>query len=151
MPSLSTPHRFLVSALALLALAATLGACGLATEIGTRSWNMTATSQDGTENTITVTDRSGRVLNVDFTPADAGSILGGVSVVPGTPNALDVAWTGGACDRMTQLDIAAVGAGLAVTVDIQDDGTECDAIGLPQVVRLTFAEPVAPAMVRVTQ
>ena len=146
----SSVRRPAFVALAVLALTVALSACGFAAEVGTRSWNLTTTNQDGTEHTITVTDQSGRVGDVDFTPPDA-DLRESVSVSPSTPNALDVAWTGGACDAATTLDIVAVGAGLEVGVAIEDNGMPCDAMGLPQVVRLTFAEPIAPAMVRITQ
>ncbi len=139
-----------MTAIAINLVAAVVAGCGLMAEVGARSWNMTATNQAGTEHTITITDRSGRVINVEFTPADA-DLFAPVSVAPGTANALDVAWTGGACDATTQVDITAIGAGLEVGVRTEDNGMPCDAMGLPQVVRLTFAEPIAPGMVKVTQ
>jgi hypothetical protein len=131
-------------------LALTLGACDVVREVGSRSWSEGTTNQAGTTHSITVTDRSGRVVDVEFSPADA-NLFEPVTAVPGSPNALDVAWTGGACDATTVLDIAAAGTGLAVKVAIEDNGQACDALGLPQVVRLTFAEPVPPGAVTVTQ
>ena len=53
--------------------------------------------------------------------------------------------------RSTQVDIAAIGAGLEVAITVEDGGTPCRAVGVLRVVRLSFAEPVAPAMVKVTQ
>ena len=73
-----------------------------------------------------------------------------MTVAPNTPNALDIAWTGGACDASTTVVIESFGAALEVAVSIQDNGMPCDAMGLPQVIRLTFAEPLDPAMVKVT-
>ena len=90
------------------------------------------------------------MVDVAFAPPDA-NLFEPVTVAPNTPNALDVAWTGGACDATTAVAIASLGAALEVAVEIEDNGMACDAIGLPQVVRLTFAEPVAPALVKVTQ
>jgi hypothetical protein len=132
------------------ALALAIGACDLVREVGARSWGMAATNQAGTEHTITVTDRSGLVADVEFAPVDA-NLFEPVTAVPGRPNALDVAWTGGSCDKTTTVDITKAATGLAVAVAIEDNGMPCDAMGLPQVVRLTFAEPVAPAAVKVTQ
>jgi hypothetical protein len=133
------------------ALAASLGACGIASQVsGPRTWSLAALNQAGTEHTITVTDRSGRVVDVEFGPANANPSEP-VTVAPGKPNALDVAWTGGACDKTTTLDVAPGGPGLNVAVAIEGNGMECDAMGLPGVVRLTFAEPVAPGAVRLAQ
>lgn len=137
-----------VALVAVLALA--LGACDLVREVGARSWGQSVSNQAGTTHTITVTDRSGRVADVEFSPPDA-NLFEPVTAVPGRANALDVAWTGGACDATTTLDVTASGPGLAVKVAIEDNGQACDAFGLPQVVRLTFAEPVPPGAVTVTQ
>jgi hypothetical protein len=153
MPSRPTPHH-LVRVLAVLAvvavLASVVAACDVIREVGARSWGQATTNQAGTEHTITVTDRSGRVADVAFAPPDA-NLFEPVTVAPNTPNALDVAWAGGACDAATTVDIASLGAALEVVVAIEDNGMPCDAMGLPQVVRLTFAGPVDPALVKVTQ
>jgi hypothetical protein len=130
--------------------AALLVACDVARQVGARSWTLAESNQAGTEHAITVTDRSGRVVDVAFAPPDA-NLFDPVTVAPNTPNALDVAWTGGACDAATTVDIASLGAALEVAVAIEDNGMPCDAMGLPQVVRLTFAGPVDPALVKVTQ
>lgn len=130
--------------------AALLVACDVARQVGARSWTIAESNQAGTEHAITVTDRSGRVVDVAFAPPDA-NLFEPVAVAPNTPNALDVAWTGGACDATTTVDIASLGAALEVAVAIEDNGMPCDAMGLPQVVRLTFAGPVDPALVKVTQ
>ena len=68
-------------------------------EVGARSWSQATANQAGTEHTITVTDRSGRVVDVTFAPDDA-NLFEPVTVAPNTPNALDVTWTGGALRRV---------------------------------------------------
>ena len=137
--------------LAVLAVATlALGACDLVREVGARTWSTGFTNQAGTEHTISVTDHSGLVADVEFEPADA-NLFEPVTAVAGQPNTLDVAWTGGACDETTDVQITKAAAGLSVAVAIEDNGQPCDAFGLPQVVRLTFAEPIAPAAVTVTQ
>ncbi len=153
MPSRLTARNLvrLVAVLATLAVVATgLAACDVVRDVGARSWGQATTNQAGTEHTITVTDRSGRVAEVAFAPPDA-NLFEPVTVAPNTPNALDIAWTGGACDASTTVDIESFGAALEVAVAIQDNGMPCDAMGLPQVIRLTFAGPLDPAMVKVTQ
>jgi hypothetical protein len=147
-------HRVMPSRLHVMAIlilpAMLLAACDVVRQVGTRSWAMAETNQAGTGHTITVTDRSGRVEDVTFAPADA-DLVKPVSVPATAPDAIDVVWTGGACDAATSVDVASAGAGLEVTVAIEANGMECDSVGLPQVVRLTLAESVAPGLVKVSQ
>jgi hypothetical protein len=150
MPSRQTARNLFRLGAILAVVATGLAACDVVRDVGTRSWSQATTNQAGTEHTITVTDRSGRVAEVAFAPPDA-NLFEPVTVAPGTPNALDIAWTGGSCDASTTVDIEAFGAALEVAVAIQDNGMPCDAMGLPQVIRLTFAGPLDPAMVKVTQ
>jgi hypothetical protein len=142
--------RRVLAVVPVIVLALALGACDVVREVGARSWSQAETNQAGTVHTITVTDRSGRVMDVTFAPPDA-NVFEPVSVAPNAPNALDVAWTGGACDETTTLDIEAFGAGLEVHAATEDNGRACDAFGLPQVVRLTFAQPLDPGLVKVIQ
>ena len=144
----SSPPRVPVVALLLASLS--LAACGLVGSAGSRTWGMTATNQAGTDSTTTVTDKSGKVVDVEFDPADA-DLLRPVSVPAAKPGALDVAWTGGACDMTTDITITPAGTGLAVAVEITPNGQVCDAMGLPRVIRLTPAQPIAPGAVSVTQ
>lgn len=144
------PARRVLALVSVSVLALVLGACDVVREVGSRSWSQAETNQAGTVHTTTVTDRSGRVVDVTFAPPDA-NLFEPVSVAPSMPNALDVAWTGGACDETTTLDIEAFGAALEVNVAIEDNGQACDAFGLPQVVRLTFAQPLDPGLVKVIQ
>ncbi len=143
------PGRRHVLAILILPAALLVG-CDVVRQVGARSWSMAESNQAGTEHAITVTDRSGRVVDVAFAPPDA-NLFQPVTVAPNRPNALDVAWTGGACDATTTVDIDSLGAALEVAVAIEDNGMPCDAMGLPRVVRLTFAGPVDPGLVKVTQ
>lgn len=152
------PSRILapaaVQAVIRLALAAVLvlalAACDLVGVVGVRSWGV-AEDGPGGSRTVKVTDASGRVNAVEFDPADA-DLFTPVSVPAGVPNALDVTWTGGACDKATDVAITAAGAGLAVDVSITlDDQRACDAFGEPRVIRLLLNAPIAPAAVTVTQ
>jgi hypothetical protein len=149
MPSRSTTPALARIAL-FAALAVALGACDLVREVGARSWTLASTNQAGTEHTIAVTDRSGLVADVAFAPPDA-NLFEPVTAVPGDPASLVVAWTGGACDETTAVEVTKAGPNLAVAVAIEDNGQPCDSLGLPQAVRLIFAEPLDPAMVKVTQ
>ena len=101
--------------------------------------------------TVNVTDTRGKVVDVEFDPADA-DLFDPVSIPATQPDALDVSWTGGACDRLTDVAITAAGTGLAVAIAVtQDEEAVCDAFGEPRVIRLLLAAPIAPAAVTVTQ
>lgn len=141
-------HRALLVVMLLASLS--LGACDLVASVATRTWGMTTTNQAGTDSTTTVTDTSGKVLDVAFDPVDA-DLFDPVTAPAGKPKTLDVAWTGGACDMTTDITITGAGTGLAVAVAITPNGQACDAFGLPRVIRLTLSEPIIPAAVTVTQ
>ena len=111
---------------------------------------MSTTNQAGTDSITKVTDKSGKVLDVAFDPADA-DLFSPVSAPAGKPGDLDVAWTGGACDKTTEITITSAGAGLAVAIAITPNGQPCDAMSLPRVVRLSLAQPIAPGAVTVSQ
>ncbi len=140
----------LVASIAILASASS--ACAITGSVtGGRAWSHAAVADDGSNAIVNVSDRSGRVRDVAFDPADpvAG---GGVAAVPGKPNELDVPWTAGACDVTTDIDIGAAGAGLAVTVTIErDESKPCDAIALLRRLRLELDQPLAPGLVVVRQ
>jgi hypothetical protein len=59
-------------------------------------------------------------------------------------------WNEGACDVDTTIQISGRGAGLDVAVQVTS-GAGCDAFGTPRAIRLTLVQPVAPAVVTVTQ
>ena len=68
------------------------------------------------------------------------------------PNAIDVPWTGGSCDKQVDIGIASTGAGLVVDVKVTPDDTRvCDAMGVLHTLRLELNEPIAPAQVTVRQ
>lgn len=136
--------------LALVLASVSLSACDLVASVAERSWGQTTSNQAGDESTTNVTDRSGKVREVTFDPADA-DLFTPVSAPAGKPATLDVAWTGGACDMTTDVTITGAGVGLAVAVTITPNGKPCDAFGLPRVIRLTLTEPIPPAAVTVTQ
>ena len=146
-PASRQPRRLL---LALVLAAVALAACDLAAVVGPRSWSLATTTSTGAAHAINVSDRSGKVTNVVFDPADA-DLFTPVTVPASQPNALDVTWTGGDCDLTTDVAIASAGAGLALTVRITPNGQACDAMGVPRVIRLTLAQPIPPAAVTVTQ
>lgn len=150
MPPHSAPAARRLLLLGMILASISLAACDLVASTGTRTWGLANTNQAGTGSTTSVTDRSGKVLDVAFDPADA-DLFTPVSVPAGKAGALDVAWTGGACDMTTEITISPAGAGLAVGVRITPNGQVCDAMGLPRVIRLTLAQPIAPAAVTVTQ
>ena len=68
---------------------------------------------------------------------------------PGQPNVLLVPWTGGACDRRTDIAIAANGAGLAISIATTVAPGVCDAIGVEHTLRITSGQPLPPAAVTV--
>jgi len=150
-PTRPAPARGILVPLLLAVLAAvTVSACDLVASVGPRSWGQTASNQAGDSATTNVTDRSGKVLDVAFDPADA-DLFNPVTAPAGKPRTLDVAWTGGACDLTTDVVITGAGAGLAVAVTVTPNGKPCDAMGVPRVIRLSLAEPILPAAVTVTQ
>ena len=144
--------RRLRLALSLAVVAFAASACAITGSVtGPRAWSQAASGTDGTDALVNVNDRSGRVQNVEFDPADAVA-GGGVTAVPGKANQLDVPWTAGACDVKTDIDIAGAGSGLAVTVTIQrDESKPCDAMALLRTLRLQLDQPIAPALVVVHQ
>jgi hypothetical protein len=125
--------------------------CGIAGSItGPRGWTLGTTNSDGTATTTQVNDTSGLVRDIELDPPDArpGPV---VAVAPAQPNALDVTWAGGVCDDRTTIDITAAGAGLSVTVRTHQPDRPCDAMATQRVIRLQFAQPLAPGMVAVHQ
>jgi hypothetical protein len=138
-------------AVALLAAAVvSLAACDLARVTGPRQWMDSAQLAAGGTYVVAVRDTSGRIDNVEIDPADAGPVPDAVSNPPGQPNVLLVSWTGGACDERTDVDIAATGPGLGITIRTTVANRDCDAIGIGHVLRLTSSQPLPPAAVQVT-
>jgi hypothetical protein len=149
-PGRARPARRIALIAALGTLAVATAGCGLTAVTGPRTWAMGSTTSTGQEHTITVTDTSGRVTDVEE-PPDAGFPAAPVVVPAGLPDRLDVSWTGGDCDKTTDVAIAPRGNGLAIRVTITPNGQVCDAMGVTRVIRLTMAQPIPPAAVTVTQ
>jgi hypothetical protein len=146
----SRPSRVL--AVVALALAGLLAAgCTLVPSIGERTWGLATTNDLGQSQTISVTDASGLVREVEFDPADADPFGGAVTVPAAVPDALDVTWTAAACDVTTTIRIAASGPGLDVDVSSAMDAAGCDAFGVPRTIRLRLLQPVAAGAVTVSQ
>jgi hypothetical protein len=96
---------------------------------------------------VRVVDTTGLVLAV-ATADDIGAPEG-VSTVSDQPDAIAVAWLGGACDD--RVDIAfegAVGA-IALTVQTARSGT-CRLIGIERVIVLHLTEAIDPSSVSLT-
>lgn len=137
-----------VAVLAIVAaLALFLGGCTRIT--GPRQWTETAELVSGGSFVIDVRDTSGRIDNVEIDPTGVQA-PGGVANPTGQPNVLLVPWTGGACDRRTDISISANGAGLAIAFQTTVSPQACDAIGVGHLLRLTSSQPIAPAQVRVS-
>jgi len=133
------------AALLLVVLAVVTAACG-GRITGPREWLSTATLVAGGSHTIAVRDTSGLVDSVEIDPPDAG-VVGGIANPAAKPNVVVVPWTGGACDRRTEIAIAANGPGLALTVRTTVAPGSCDAIGVGHVLRLTTLQPIPAAAV----
>ena len=103
---------------------------------------------DGRESVVSVTDRSGRVQDVEFDPLDADA-GGGVAIVPGQPNKLDIPWTGGVVRRVDDIEIAGPApVSRSRSRSPRTTGT-CDAMGVGKAIRLKLDQPIPPAMVAV--
>ena len=136
--------RFILS-LALVALVA--GACGAASSvIGPREWSQTVTAADGSQQDIVVRDESGRLTNVEIDPAGV-AMATEISNPPGEANVVLVPWTGGACDKRTEISFKAAGQGLAGTLRITTEGDMCIMIAIAHQLRLTSNEPLPAAQV----
>ena len=58
-----------------------------------------------------------------------------------------VPWTGGACDKRTEITFQAAGQGLAGTLEITTEGDMCIMIAIAHQLRLTSNEPLPAAQV----
>lgn len=129
-----------------LLLALSLAGCSRIT--GPREWTATAELVAGGTFVVDVRDTSGRIDNLEIDPAGV-SAPAGVGNPAGQPNVLLVPWTGGACDRRTDIAIAANGAGLAISIATTVAPGVCDAIGVEHTLRITSGQPLPPAAVTV--
>jgi len=131
----------------MLALALSLAGCSRIT--GPREWTATAELAAGGTFVVDVRDTSGRIDDAEVDPAGV-SAPAGVGNPAGQPNVLLVPWTGGACDRRTDIAIAAHGAGLAISIATTVAPGVCDAIGVEHTLRITSGQPLPAGAVTVT-
>ena len=132
----------LVAVIALVA-----GACSLTTSVtGPREWKQTVETDGGATQEIVVRDESGRLTNVEIDPAGVPMAME-ISNPPGEANVVLVPWTGGACDKRTEITFQAAGQGLAGTLKITTEGDMCIMIAIAHQLRLTSNEPLPAAQV----
>ena len=132
----------LVAVIALVA-----GACSLTTSVtGPREWKQTVETDGGATQEIVVRDESGRLTNVEIDPAGVPMAME-ISNPPGEANVVLVPWTGGACDKRTEITFQAAGQGLAGTLKITTEGDVCIMIAIAHQLRLTSNEPLPAAQV----
>ena len=130
---------------AIIALVA--GACSLTTSVtGPREWKQTVETDGGSTQEIVVRDESGRLTNVEIDPAGVPMAME-ISNPPGEANVVLVPWTGGACDKRTEITFQAAGQGLAGTLEITTEGDMCIMIAIAHQLRLTSNEPLPAAQV----
>ena len=130
---------------AIIALVA--GACSLTTSVtGPREWTQTVETDGGSTQEIVVRDESGRLTNVEIDPAGVPMAME-ISNPPGEANVVLVPWTGGACDKRTEITFQAAGQGLAGTLEITTEGDMCIMIAIAHQLRLTSNEPLPAAQV----
>ncbi len=124
----------------------TLAACGRV--VGPREWTASADLVAGGTFAVTVRDETGSIDNVEVDPAGVTAVAPAANP-PGLPNVLLVAWTGGACDRQTDIAIRGAAPALTLTIATTVAPGECDAIGVEHTVRLTSSQPLPAAGVTV--
>ena len=105
----------LLPLVAVVALVA--GACSLTGISGPREWSQLVESSDGTDQEVVVRDGSGRLTNVEIDPPGVDMVSEPTNP-DGQPNVVLVPWTGGACDKRTEIVFEAAGAGLDGTLSI---------------------------------
>ena len=128
-------------------IALVAGACSATSSVtGPREWTQTLTSADGTTQEVVVRDESGRLTNVEIDPAGIPMAME-ISNPPGEANVVLVPWTGGACDKRTDITFQAAGQGLAGTLMITTEGDMCIMIAIAHQLRLTSSEPLPAAQV----
>lgn len=143
MPASRTLARLPLLAAATLALAA----CSITSSVtGARDWSSEATLPDGTTQTITVHDESGRLTNVEINPAGV-PFASEISNPAGSDNVVLVPWAGGACDVKTEFVFKAQGQGLAGTIKVTTSGEICTMMAIQQQLRLTSNAPLPAAQV----
>jgi hypothetical protein len=123
------------------------GACSVTTSVtGAQEWTQTLTAADGATQEVVVRDESGRLTNVEIDPVGVPVAMD-ISNPPGEANVVLVPWTGGACDKRTEITFTAAGQGLAGTIRIATAGDMCIMLAVAHQLRLTSNEPLPAAQV----
>ena len=143
----SVRHPTVLVLLAVLGFSA--AACDVNRVQGPRTWTAGTQSVSGKTFVVNVRDTSGRIEDVEIDP-QAVQGLGGPANPPGQPDVLIVPWTGGTCDEQTDIEVAANGSGLSISITTATAAGDCDAMGVAHAIRLTGSAAVPVASVTVT-
>ena len=148
MPARTARPRAVVRLVPLLAVVAfAVSACSAArTVTGGGEWTQELAGSDGAKQTVVVKDESGRLTNVEIDPQGVPMAME-ISNPPGEANVVLVPWTGGACDKRTEITFEAAGQGLAGTLKITTEGDMCIMIAVSHQLRLTSNAPLPAAQV----
>ena len=132
---------------AVIAISASVAACDIVTRVsGPTEWTQQVELQDGSTQTITVRDTSGRIDSVEFDPPGVED-PGVIANPAGDPNIVLVPWTGGACDTETDIEFTAADAGLAGTIQIETSGDVCVMMAVPHLLELRLNTPIPADLV----
>jgi ABC-type Fe3+-hydroxamate transport system substrate-binding protein len=141
------PTRSIAGLALAAAVAVALSACSLTSSVsGTHDWSQETTLPDGTTQTITVHDESGRLTNVEINP-EGVAMASEISNPAGAENVVLVPWAGGACDVKTEFVFKAQGQGLAGTLKTTTSGEICTMMAVLHQLRLTSSAPLPAAQV----
>ena len=133
------PRRWMAAA----TLAMAVAACATPS-----SFTVSLPGGDGVrELPVTLNDPVGVVADVSV---ELGLVLPDAPIVnvPGRPDKVRVAWTGGACDRSVTMTLRGEGNAFVIAMATEVDPGSCDAIGIGRELMITFRRPVAAASVR---
>ncbi len=147
MPATRTVASRLAATAAVIAIVASVAACDIVSRVsGPTEWTQEVELQDGSKQTISVRDTSGRITQVEIDPPGVQD-PGEITNPDGQPNVVLVPWTGGACDTTTDIEFTAAGTGLAGTIKIQTSGDVCVMMAVPHLLQLTTNVPMPAASV----
>ena len=145
----SAPVHRLLALAAIIALAASLAGCGVASvSQGPRGFAVSSVAQDGSAWTVNVTDETALVTAVDVDPAGVTAPAGG-PVVGSRPDQVLIGWVGGACDTNTSIRLTPQGGRIIAAFSATQAAGACDAVGVVHVLQLTFSKPIPAGMITV--